>query len=75
MLKNLVPEWIKSKGLSLSEFHRTTKLSWPTILKWAGSNAPAHLDHMNARTMIHFADALGVEITDLYERQENGDNG
>ena len=67
-MNNKVPALRIERGLNPTDLHRLTKsLSWPTVLKWSGDNAPLMLDKMDAKTLVELAQALKCQVTDLFE--------
>jgi DNA-binding Xre family transcriptional regulator len=73
--RNLIPELLEQKKLTIYKLAMklTGRLSRNQVYKIAKSEVISEDTAIGSLSVI--ADALGVEITDLYERQENGDNG
>lgn len=74
-LRNKIPELMKQRGMTQTELHRATvSLSWPTVFEISSEARTAYIsEQVTFRTLLELADALGVQVTDLYERE--GDNG
>ena len=67
-MRNKVPQKAQEQELNLTRLHRkTASLSYPTILKWAGKEAPDTIEQMDAKTLYELAQALDCEMTDLFE--------
>jgi len=71
---NLIPQLIKDRGLTLSEFHKimegnpNTQLSYRSLLKLANKDQYFLPSATKIETMDKIATALGLRVDDLYTK-------
>ena len=52
----------QERGMTIRELADATGIPFPTVEKWCQKGVPKTVDHA-----VRIADALGVEVRDLYE--------
>ena len=67
--KNLIPKLLKERGMNIPQLQIKSGLGWPTIYKIATEEYLP--DRTTLKTLDAVADAFGVSVSELYEREED----
>lgn len=67
MFKNKIPMLLKEADLSISDLQRLTNLSYPGVHSLASKKVREISPRTEIGTLQVIADALAVQITDLFE--------
>jgi len=68
VMKNRIPELLKERGWTITQLQIKTGIGWPTV--HAAASREVLADRTSFKTLRKIAEALGVGISDLYEKVE-----